>query len=245
MEGMRRFDEMVRLWREVSAEPRYHVAVVRARRSHEKAVKRYEQRLAHLQSAVGSRLVVGGASGVAGAGFAVAESFMAAGALLATGVAFGLGSWQARRELETIQPPSPPMLPPRPGTRAAELQAQLDTLAKRRERLAGCLPDDHAAEALQSAAEAEELLRAAVGRMAALDETAVGAPDSATAEVVAELEAEVVGGLESYEVVLAHGVQLAGVASTGGVAVAALEDAAEALEARTYGLRRLGEVGLR
>jgi hypothetical protein len=240
---MGRFDEAVELWREVTAEPRYHVALKRTQRAHERAVRRYQRRLVHLRRAVGSRAVLAGSSGVAAGGLAVADHATFAAACVAGAVGLGLSSWQARRQLAVIQPPAPPLLPVRPGSRAAVCLTRLDALAERRRRLALCVHDAHALEALTSAAEAETLLRSAISRLSAIEETATG-EDPATAEVTTALQAEIDGGLESYEGVLSHAVRLAGVVTAGGSVAAALDDAAAALEARTYGLRRLGEVGL-
>ena len=174
----------------------------------------------------------------------VADPGWSGTALLLASSGLGWGSWRARQQVACATPPPAPQLPVRPVTRAAAYLWRLDQLAYRRERLAALVDDGHAREALCAAAEAERLLRAATHRMAVIEETAGPVPDQATAVAVAGLEAEIVGGLESYDGVMARAVQLAGVVTSPRTAAAELDEAAAALEARTYGLRRLGEVGL-
>jgi hypothetical protein len=241
---MGRFDELVELWRELSAEPRHRYAVVRARKTHERALRSYARRVTVLRAQVGSRAALAGGSAASATGLAVVGGHGGFAALLfAAAAGLGAGSWHARSQLGRVLPPGPPVLPVRPGTVAAGYLASLDRLGSRRSRLAALVDDEHAREALDAARHAEGLLRAAVHRMAAIEETAGPAADDSTAGVLSDLEAEVRCGVESYERVLGHAVQLAGVVTAGSTVVADLEDAAATLEARTYGLRRMGELG--
>ena len=238
------FDEVVLVWRDATAVPRHRFAVARVRNAHQRALRAHARRVAMLHYRRQGRAVLAGASGVSATGLAVSgENVGLAGFLVLAAAGLGFGSLRARSQLARLVPPPPPALPVRPGTQAASYLLRLDHLGVRRERLAHLVDDDYAGSAFDSAAAAERRLRVAIHRMAAIEETAVGGVDASTDAVVSELGAEVSCGLESYELVICHAVQLAGVVSAGGTAIAELNDAAASLEARTYGLRRLGEIG--